>query len=211
MRVLCGSSQVVAAPGFPKIHDKPANHTIAGLKMGRFSERRGMGFRSPRSVRRGVSIGCSGTRKTLKDLGKGRLILASRALPATGPIQRSGRPRFRVELAALSFHLTVLCPQETHPPVGDLPVRNTLRSDEPAIISRPPPRRRLPKWQPAQLVQIPPVRQIPCRRESAHVVRYCVGIGYSRSGMDVTRVSAGLVSDLLLGTRGPSHGSPQPC
>ena len=85
---------------------------------------------SPRSGHRGISNGHSRTRKPLTTKRKTDSILVRRALLASNPIERRGGPRFPLELAALSLHLTSLG-SENAPPSRHLPVPGTLQTDEP--------------------------------------------------------------------------------
>jgi hypothetical protein len=66
-------------------------------------QNKGDGFPSPRSGGRAVSIGRSPHAETLDNHGKTDLILVSRALLASNPIERRGGPRFPPGVAALSL------------------------------------------------------------------------------------------------------------
>ena len=98
------SSQLVTAWEFPDILDKPVNQTngrtgaacVFGTK----------GTPSPQSCRVDWSLSHAAT---LDNRGEMDIILVSRALLASNPIERRGGPRFPLGIVALSLHVTPLC------------------------------------------------------------------------------------------------------
>ena len=108
IRILRTSSQLVAAWEFPDILDKRVNRTNVWTSATCVFRTKGVSSLPPVGLSCCVDWSLSHA-ETLDNRWETDIILVSRALLATGPIERRGGPRFPLGIAALSLHVAPLC------------------------------------------------------------------------------------------------------